>query len=394
MDLPMSEMPAVFADAPRLSFPCMLDDGVYFGMPDAEYHAIPRFSTSGIKDMRISPLDFWWRSFMNPDREPDTDSPAKKLGRAYHKLLLEGEEAFDATYAVAPSKDDYPDALDGADALKSKCDELGLKKTGRISDLCERIREADPAVQLWPDIMEEFQATAEGREVLTLSQWQEIQRVRFVLKHLGTVKQAFTGGYPEVTILWTDEMTGVPMKCRMDYLKPRGDTAGILDVKSFGNVMDKPIEDVPTTEIGRNCYFIQPVSYIQAWKAAAKMWQREGMACIHGAEPPRDWLNAVFGARRSQFHFVFVQTGGVPNIIVREFVEADTFGGMGWQTTEHWKKGMALYRNGTWMFRRCFEQYGADRPWIADYGVKPLKDEDFAPWQLDYRTDLPIDEAA
>lgn len=371
------------------------EDGVYFGMDEDTYHAIPRLSCSGIKTLMVSPLQFWLESWMNERRKPDTDTPAKKLGRAYHKLILEGEEAFEAAYAVSPSKDDYPDALDGADALKAKCDELGLKKSGRVCDLCERIREADPAVQLWPDLMEEFRATAEGREILTKAQWEEIEQVRYVLRHMPDIKGAFSGGFPEVTFLWTEG--AVKMKGRVDYLKPRGNLAAILDLKSFGNVMGKPVEGAPEEEIGRNGYFVQPVAYAAARAAVAAMWREHGADVVHimsGPEPTQEWLSAVFNAQKCQFHFVFVQTGGIPNVIPCEFAEGNSYGGMSWQTNEYWRKGLAVYRNGMERFRNCMEQYGSETPWIINYAIRRLKDEDFKPWTLEYTTDIPLDEVA
>lgn len=372
-------------------------DGIIFGLPDADYHAIPRLSTSGIKTICVSPLDFWFDSWLNPEREPDTDTPAKKLGRAYHKLLLEGDAAFDAAYAVAPSKEDHPDALDGAEALKAKCDELGLKKSGRIADLCERIREASPDIELWLDIMSAFSAKASGRELLTKAQWLEIQRVRFVLNHMPNIKGAFTGGFPEVTLLWTDKQTGIPMKARLDYLKPRAGAAAILDVKSFGNVMGRPLDEIPETEIARNDYFVQPVAYTSGRAAVSALWRKHGreiVRVVSGPEPSDEWLASVLEPERVAFNFVFVQTGGVPNIIACEFSEGDSFGGLGWQSHAYWSRGHAEYRFGIGMFSRCMNQYGADVPWIIQYPVRKLRDEGFPVWALTKATPFIDDEAA
>ena len=81
-------------------------DGIYFGMSEDDYLAIPRLSSSGIKTMCVSTLDFWFDSWMNASREPETETPARALGKAYHKLILEGDDAFDALYAVPPEKAD------------------------------------------------------------------------------------------------------------------------------------------------------------------------------------------------------------------------------------------------------------------------------------------------
>lgn len=192
--------------------------------------------------------------------------------------------------------------------------------------MCERIREAAPAVQLWADIKAEFEANATGREILTQAQWDEIEQVRFVLHHMPAIQSAFTGGHPEVTILFTSH--GIRLKARMDYLKPRGRVAGILDLKSFGNVMDKAIEEVPADEIGRNNYFVQPYVYDLARRTAGARWKKLGREVVHvadGMEGPADeWLDAALMPDKAQFHFVFAQTGGVPDIIVREFAEGSS----------------------------------------------------------------------
>lgn len=371
-----------------------LPNGIYFGLPEDQYHAIPRLSASGIKTLRTSALQYWYET-LAPDREPEKETPAKKLGRAYHKLLLEGREAFEAAYAVAPKREDYPDALSGLEALKAKCEELDLKKSGTIAALSERIREADPSVQLWSDIMAEFEAEAGERERLTQDQWIEIERMAFVLEHMPSIKTAFTGGYPEVSILWTNSQ-GVKMKARLDYLKPRGDKAAILDIKTFGNVMNKPIEEVPATEIARNKYFIQPVVYSEAVKAAAKMYRQKGMDIIHsfGIDPDEEWCDNLFSSEDTQFHFVFAKTGGVPDLIAREFRPYETFSGLGMQSNEYWGKGLADYRYGVAIYRQCMERYGPDVPWVIDRGVTALRDEDFPLWALTNNTPDIEDEAA
>ena len=178
--------------------------GVYLDMPEEEYHADPSFSASGVKLITVSPLDFWVNSPLNPDRK-ETTSEAKDLGRAYHKMILEGPEAFEAAYAVAPSKEDYPDALDGGDALKARCKELELPASGTIAALCERIREADPDAVLWPDIKAAFDAENEGRLTMTKDQWRGMKLVQAVMARVDSAKDVLTGGVPEVSIFWRDE---------------------------------------------------------------------------------------------------------------------------------------------------------------------------------------------
>lgn len=379
-------------------------DGIYFGMPDEAYHSINRLSASGIKTIVASPLQYWIESPMNPLRKPDRDSPARKLGRAYHKLLLEGEEAFEGAYAVSPSKDDHAEVLDTEADLRTFCEENGLderaegfKRKGGKAELCARIRQACMGVTLWPDVMDEFNRTLGDREILTPDQWQEIQMVRYVLHHMPEIRSAFTGGFPEVSILYTDEATGVKMKCRLDYLKPRKNAAAILDLKSFGNVMDRPIEEIPETEIARNDYFIQPIAYTAGRNAMRRLWAKQGreiLKVVSGPEPSDEWLSSVLGPEKVAFNYVFCQTGGVPNIIACEFVEGEAFGGLGWQTNAYWTRGHGEYRYGIAMYQRCMAKYGPDAPWIINYGVKKLRDEPFPAWALQKPIPFCADEAA
>jgi len=374
-----------------------MPDGAYFGLPEDVYHDIPRLSGSGIKEICVSPLDFWSQSWMNNLRDAEDieeeDSAAKKLGRAYHKLLLEGDEAFEKSFAVAPDKKDFPDALDGAEALKEACADLGLKKNGKIADLCERIREADPRIQLWPDIMADFHERLAGRQVLTKRQWHEIEKVRFVLKHMPSVRAGFSGGFPEVSLLWTEN--GVKLKSRADYLKPRGKYAAVIDIKTFGNVMQRPIDEIPATEIARNRYFIQPVTYTHGRQAMRALWAKHKMKMINvisGESPSEEWCASVMEAERTQFHFLFAQTGGVPNIIARGFAASVDYG-VSIQSLEAWNRGLSEYRYGVSMFRQCMNKYGPDVPWIIDYGVRDLRDDEFPIYALNSNLPLQNDDA-
>jgi hypothetical protein len=114
------------------------EPGIYFGLPSAEYHADPSLGSSDIKRLLRSPSDYWWESHLNPDRPGDRDSPAKQKGRALHKLVLEGLEAFERSFACEPKPDAYPGALATLDDLKAKCRELSLPLSGGKAELAAK----------------------------------------------------------------------------------------------------------------------------------------------------------------------------------------------------------------------------------------------------------------
>src|SRR5258708_7618822 len=83
-----------------------------------QYHAAPGLSTSGLCDLAISPLHYWFRSSMNPHRPPDEPTAQMMLGTALHVAVLE-PESFDSRYCQMLDRGDYPGLLDTIDEMKS-----------------------------------------------------------------------------------------------------------------------------------------------------------------------------------------------------------------------------------------------------------------------------------
>ena len=354
-------------------------DGIFFGMDEEEYHAVKRFSTSGAKRMLVSPLDFWMSSWMNPDRvEKQTASLA--LGKAYHKILLEGEEAFDAAYVVTPDPADHDGLLSCGDDYKAFLERHGAKTSGTNAEKIERIREIDAEVPIWPEILAEFQEGLNGRLPLSRSNWAEIQRARFIIRNMPSAKKAFGNGAPEVSVFWTNR-DGVKMKARLDYLQAKT----ILDVKSFANIMDKDVVSAVTSTIGRYRYDVQAVIYSDAMESAKRLYAKHGDAIVSGKPPaslPPHWLRSTMAAQKHHFFFVFLQTGDVPNLVIRQFRQAEDYGGGGMTMNAYWTAAAVGYRTAVERFRRCMAEYGPDVPWVTDYGIRSFVDSDFPVWLL------------
>ena len=357
--------------------------GIYFGMPEDEYHADRSLSASGVKDVHVSPLTFWTHSAFNPAKT-DKTSEAKERGKAFHARLLEGLEAFGERYAVAPRIEDYPDALDGSEALKARCKELGLAVGGSIAKLCERIREADPDAVLWPAIMLTFQeeALAAGKTVIKQKLADEIQRqARIVELHAGTEK-ALRGGFCEVSIFWIDKETGVPMKSRIDYLKVRA----AVELKTFTNPFGKPIDQAVSGAVANNKYFVDAVVRLDGIEQAKAMLRKYGHHAVLGngsaatAGPPGEWLDAFAEPTPHTFVFLFLEAGDVPNVRVREFKQREAAKG---DENLYWQKGHAMYRQGIAKYRECLEHYGPSLPWVDPQAMRPFIDADFPLWSLD-----------
>lgn len=356
-----------------------LAPGIYFGLEESTYHAVPALSASGIKNLLISPLDFWVASPFNPDYE-DRKTDAMIAGTAFHRRLLEPAR-FAELYAPVPSKDDYPDAIDGAADLKAECDRLGLKKSGTIGDLCARILDAEPAAQLWPVIRADLLAQSEGRTLLKREVLSDIERAaRIVFAHQSAAK-ALTGGYPEVSIFWTDEETGVPMKARADYLKVRA----IVDIKTFSNSLGRPIDAAVAAAVANERHHVQAVVYSAAVAAAKEMLLRDKSTAIHNLgndQIPDEWLIQFAACRDHAFTFVFIEQGAVTNVKVREFRRVETFAGMGATINAYWQAGHAGFREGVRRYAHFMKTLGPDRPWIEDEPMRPFTDQEMPLYML------------
>lgn len=351
--------------------------GIYFDMSEEEYHAAPALSASGIKNLLVSPLTYWINSPFNPDYE-DEKTAAMALGTAFHRRLLEPER-FAEIYGATPTKDDYPSALSGAEALREECQRLGIKKSGRIEELCDRILEANPRAQLWPVIEQGLKDSLEGKTLLKRSDMDDIERAaRIVFAHQSAAK-ALTGGHPEVSIFWTDPEYGVLMKSRVDYLKVQA----IIDIKSFANSQNKPINTAIANTVANYGYHVQAAVYHDAVQAAKAMLRKHKAKALHGADDiANDWLVHFAACERHAFVFVFIETGKATNVRVREFRPMETYNGLGGTTNAYWMAGKDGYRLGVRRFAKCMAKHGPDNPWIEDEPMLAFQDTDFPVWMM------------
>lgn len=359
-----------------------MKSGLYFGLAAEAYHADPALSSSGIRNLLVSPLEFWVNSpALNPDYEDDGDTDAMLAGRAFHHRLLEPER-FSSLYAVKPMPEDYPEAIDGGKDLQAECARLGLKKSGTIAEMCERIHAVEPGTPLWPVIKAKLLDSFGDRELLKGSVLDDIERAaRMVLAHSSAAK-AMTGGHSEVSIFWTDEEYGVPMKARLDYLKVKA----VVDLKTFTNPFGKPLDAAVASAVANNRYDIQGVTYcdaIEQGKLLLRTLKTDAINVVSGEAPADDWIVALAAQPKHSFVFVFIEQGPVTNVRVREFREFELYGGNGMTANEHWNAGRHGYREGVRRYAECMAKFGADKPWIEDVPMRAFTDGDFPMWLFD-----------
>ena len=338
----------------------MMDDGLYFGLPESDYHALPRLSASGIKRLLVSLPDFYEFSWMNPNHEPP-EKDGLVLGKASHMRIVEGKEAFYAAYVEALDPDDYPDALKTIDDMKIALKKRELPITGNKSVLTARLVEASPNLQVWDGLKTAHAVMHEGKTLLKHELIARIEIAAAMIEKHPQLQKCFTGGEPEVSILWTDEETSVRMKTRLDYLKPRA----ICELKTFSNPLNKPIDRAITTAIASYRYHIQAAVNLIGVEHA-RGFIRDG--AVHGGEG-NPLCDALMGADDFHYLFIFQKTGPAPLARGKEW----PVGMMTHRLAEHQVAEMQR------VFAEAMERFG-DGPWLDDEAIETLADEDLPPW--------------
>ena len=348
----------------------LIPNGVYLNMPAEQYHADPSLSSSGIKAMGASPLTYW-HQYLDPNREDESSTPAKVLGRAIHKIVLEGADAFNRAYLAEARPEDYPGCLQGVDALREKCGELGLKRSGTLEEMSHRILDVDPRCLLWPIIKSAFQdAVASGsKEVLTKDFYQQCLRAKEAIRFNDDANAAFTGGLSEVSVFWRTE-DGVPTKSRFDYLKPQA----IIDLKTFSNQNGVPVDSAVVSSVVRFQYHVQSFIYVQAARAAKELILK---GLVYG-----DDNNALQQFARvtedPRFFFVFLETGPAMNVLVRECVQS-----RGNVMSLVWETGGRIATRAIDVWKACMQQFGPSQPWVTNQPARPFMDEEFPLWAVE-----------
>lgn len=189
------------------------------GLTNAEYHARPEISKSGLDLVHRSPLHYWDR-YLNPNRVVEPPTEAMMIGSALHTLVLE-PQLFDDEYAVAPH-----------------CDRR--TKEGKM---------------IWAD----FEQEAAGKTLLRAEDASRVQAMAKAVHGHKAAKFLLTmPGKAEQSYFWTDDETGEKCKCRPDWHSNDGKI--IVDVKTTEDA--SPGKFLRSSVLGWR-YHVQAAFYMQ-----------------------------------------------------------------------------------------------------------------------------------
>lgn len=265
-----------------------LAPGVYFGLPEKIYHTDPALGSTDIRVLKRGGHLYWHRSWMNPTREPfDDDLTAARItGKAIHKLLLEGRQAFEASFIRRPN--DPPGATSGDKGTLTKAAKKHLLEHQNLlhGDDFDFISSCGDLIEAHPD--------------------------------LGTVLE---GGAREVSVVFDKEMPGpddgdpvlVRCKVRFDLLKPRG----IGDLKSIANERDLPLKVACRNDIASHRYPLQFEHYLDGRRHLPALVKAGAVHTWPDYQPDPnhtlEFLERVAAEKQFAFQVIFIPKNGDPD---------------------------------------------------------------------------------
>ncbi|WP_020474530.1 PD-(D/E)XK nuclease-like domain-containing protein [Zavarzinella formosa] len=342
-----------------------IPEGIYFGLPEDEYHAAAGLSCSGMKQLSVSPLNYWHHN-SNPAFERPEESFPMRFGKAVHCRLLEPER-FHQMYCRELSVEDYPGALQTIDHMKEWLSDHGMPTTSkRKQDLIDRIVASDHPAMIWDDLKGRHAEENAGKAVITKGEAELIEALAAVAAADPVVSAIFIGGMPEVSFFVEDPETGVMLKARMDYVRPRS----TMDLKTFSNSRGKPVEKAVFEAIYHESYHLQCVYYHKV-RELARRKLAAGAIQTHGFVSEA-WLKTFTEQEDAGFGFVFVESSPPFDMRLILLKQAESPGA---DLNVYWSAAAMKIYDATQLYAECLAKYGQD-PWRDQVKPHLLEDTD------------------
>jgi exodeoxyribonuclease VIII len=212
-------------------------------LTNAEYHASPAISKSGLDLIRKAPALYRWRQ-----ANPTEQTPAMRLGTLTHTVVLE-PDLFERETAVRPEGIDRRTSAGKAD---------------------------------WAA----FELEAEGKEIITNEEWTKLAAIRDAVRSHPAAAKALAGSpVIEQSIFW--EADGIACRCRPDCVTERG---VIVDLKTTRDASPEGF----AKSVASYRYHVQAAFYSDGYRAAFGEAPRGFVFIAVETEPP--YLVAVYVA--------------------------------------------------------------------------------------------------
>lgn len=262
--------------------------GIYYDMSNAEYHAEPGLSNSGMSKLAVEPLHYWFHQ-INPDLPCSrllmgktcgvvrSEHPAQhckyfqaspetvelRKGSAMHAAVLEPETFLDRYYCQVNRADFGENCVDTVSDMQKLLTERGVsyKKSMTKPQYVDFVKGTLPEVLF----LEEEESRAAkinfGRQMLTKPDWENVYGMAGALRREEALRDILNTGERrrEVSVFAIHPVTGALLKCRLDFINL---TLGVIvDPKSF-SAGGLPIDRAVAHAIRYRGYARQAVFYL------------------------------------------------------------------------------------------------------------------------------------
>lgn len=305
----------------------------------ADYFSAPGLSNSGMKDLAVSPLRYWFKN-VNPNRTPEEPTAEMEFGTALHTAILEPGK-FNECYACKLNRADFQGLLDTMDDLRGWLSERGISTSAkRKRELVERVTGADPSANILELLEEQHAIASVGKILFSVDDWARLQAAAEALRNEPALMRILSDGQPEVAMFATDRETGVRLKGRLDWVTPQL----TLDLKTFSQRKGKTIDRSIADAILYERYYVQAFFYslLRGWP---KDFSGEHVIAFVESEAPHETRLRVLRPKTLGNVNLYFETA---RIEVRRLIR---------------------------LYAACWEEFG-EKPWRVARSIDPLGDDE------------------
>ena len=302
--------------------------GIYFGLPEADYHAAPALGSGDMKRLAASPARFWWeKAGLNPLWKPYEHTPATRLGAARHCIAFYGEKEFARRY--------------------------GRKTLNWSTKEGKEERDDFALNDLEPLPEDDYDRTLLTRKLIEANPY-------FAETFAEPIAH-------EVSVFWNSPQ-GIPKKARFDGLKVRS----IVDLKNIANEREIDFRMACLRYLHNYSAHVQAEHYREA-----RLAMKDLMKAFPFRKANRLLLDCAASAEWA-FVFIFLQKTGAPEVeglqlTYREFATGES------EKNPIFDVARRVLDRADTNYLRCVEKFGTSAAWIEP---KPITELDSSQMSL------------
>jgi hypothetical protein len=313
-----------------------------------ETGTVPALSQSGLKDLAVSPLRYWYW-WVNPERPIEEETPAMVFGTALHVAVLQ-PESFEEQYCRALDPEEVCDEyVDTVNEMREYAFAHGVKIKGTLKeDVVQAFRSNFPNVPVLCELKKEHIAANAGKKELSLDFWDRIMNCKNALYCEPEFMKLLENGQAEVKLTAQDPETGVWLSGKLDWMSPDC----TLDVKTFSQKREQSIDRTITNAIWYEKY---------SWQA----WMYAKLRALISGDTSKS------GPQNAARHICAFVESEPPHEVRLAEIRPRIYG----EASQLWLRAQIDCTGLIGLYAECVERFG-DKPWRFPQRPEMVLDEE------------------